>query len=237
MEPLDEALPEIDDPPPVPYTGEDINDPDPVMTSSTTTPKIVVFDLGGVLIDWNPRYLYRTVFTTEAEVEDFLAQVALHEWNLELDRGRAWAETAPELKTRFPHFAEALDAFHDRWPETLGGSIDGTVAILAALDEAGVPLYALTNWSAETFHHARERFAFLDRFRDILVSGVERLVKPDPEIYRRLAARNGFALEDAVFIDDNAANVAGARAVGMQAIRFTSPGELAAELRGLGVAL
>jgi 2-haloacid dehalogenase len=207
------------------------------MTSHHTAPKIVVFDLGGVLIDWNPRYLYRKVFPTEPEVEDFLAEVALHEWNLELDRGRSWAEPAQELKARFPHRSDALDAFHDRWPETLGGAIEGTVAILEGLHEAGVPLYALTNWSAETFHHAQARFAFLHLFRDILVSGVERLIKPDPEIYRRLAARNGFALEESVFIDDNVHNVEGARAVGMHAIRFTSPGQLAADLRGLGVAL
>ena len=158
--------------------------------------KAAVFDLGGVLIDWDPRYLYRKLLADEAAVEEFLATVCTPEWNAEQDRGRPFAEGVAELVERHPAHAAAIAAYHERWPEMLGGDIPGAVELLAELRATGVPLYALTNWSAETFVLARERFEFLDWFDGLLVSGEERMIKPDPAIFELLLDR--FGLDPAV---------------------------------------
>jgi 2-haloacid dehalogenase len=197
--------------------------------------KAVVFDLGGVLIDWDPRYLYRKLLADEAAVEEFLATVCTPEWNAEQDRGRPFAEGVAELVERHPVHAAAIAAYHERWPEMLGGEIPGTVELLAELRAAGVPLFALTNWSAETFVFARERFEFLGWFDGVVVSGEERLVKPDPRLFRRLLDRFGLAPEATFFVDDSPANVAAARRLGMDAVRFTDPGELRRDLIGRGL--
>jgi 2-haloacid dehalogenase len=194
----------------------------------------VVFDLGGVLIDWDPRHLYRKLFADTAAMEDFLATVCTAEWNLQQDAGRSWAEATAALKAQHPGQAAMIDAFHARWPEMMAGSIDGTVAILRSLHAAGTPLYALTNWSAETFPFALERFDFLGWFRGIVVSGHEKLVKPDPQIYRVLLERHGLHAPDIVYIDDNPHNAAAATALGMHGIHFTQPTALRRELAGLG---
>jgi 2-haloacid dehalogenase len=199
-------------------------------------PHTLVFDLGNVLIGWEPRALYRKLFAgREAEMEWFLANVCTSEWNLEQDRGRSFAEGVAELIAAHPeeHHA-AIRAFHERWPEMLTGPIEGTLALLEQLHRTGTPVYALTNWNQATFAHARERYAFLTLFRGIIVSGEERLIKPDPAIYRTLCERFGLAPEACVFVDDSMKNVEGARAAGMHAIHFTSPEELRAELRELG---
>ena len=190
----------------------------------------VVFDLGGVLIDWNPRYLYRKLLPDPAAVESFLAEVCTAEWNLQQDAGRTCAEATAELIRRHPDRAELVAAYYGRWEEMLGGPIDGTVAILEELDAAGVPLYALTNWSRETFPIARQRYPFLARFRGIVVSGEERLAKPDPRIYRLLLERHRLDPGACIYIDDHARNVDGARAAGMIAVQFRSPAELRSEL-------
>jgi 2-haloacid dehalogenase len=192
--------------------------------------KAVVFDLGGVLIDWDPRYLYRKLLADEAAVEEFLATVCTPEWNAEQDRGRPFAEGVAELVERHPAHAAAITAYHERWPEMLGGDLPGTVELLAELRAAGVPLYALTNWSAETFVVARERFAFLEWFDGVLVSGEERLVKPDPAIFELLADRFGLDPETTFYVDDSEANVAAAAALGFDAVRFTVPGRLRRDL-------
>jgi 2-haloacid dehalogenase len=191
--------------------------------------RYVVFDLGGVLIDWNPRYLYRQLLPAP-EVERFLGEVATPEWNVQMDEGKPFAEAIAERKADHPEHGALLDAYFDRWDEMLGGAIDGTVRILERLHAEGVPLYALTNWSAETFPHAERRFEFLALFRDILVSGVERMVKPNPSIYRRLLDRNHLPPADGVFIDDNLPNVHGAEGVGLTAIHFRNPEQLQPEL-------
>ena len=142
---------------------------------------IVIFDLGGVLVDWDPRHLYRQLFPgDEAGMEQFLAGVCTNEWNLQQDAGRSWAEATALLRAQHPGQEALIDAFHQRWPEMIRGAIDGTVEILRELREAGVPLYALTNWSAETFPVAEERFDFMGWFRGVVVSGREKLIKPDP---------------------------------------------------------
>jgi len=192
-----------------------------------------VFDLGGVLIHWDPRTLYRKLLRDEAEVEAFLSEVCTAEWNHRQDEGRTCAEATAELTARHPDKADLIAAYYDRWLEMLGDAIHGTVAILAELDAAGVPLYAISNWSRETFHHARARFDFLRRFRDIVVSGEVGVAKPDPRIYQLFLARHQLAAGDCLFIDDVARNVDAARALGMTAIQFESPAQLRGQLRSI----
>ena len=192
--------------------------------------KAVVFDLGGVLIDWDPRHLYRKLLADEAAVEEFLATVCTPEWNAEQDRGRPFAEGVAELVERHPEHAAAIAAYHERWPEMVAGDIPGTVEVLAELQAAGVPLYALTNWSAETFAITRGRFEFLEWFDGLLVSGEERVTKPDPAIFQLLLDRFGLDPTATVFVDDSEANVAAARRLGFDAIRFTGHEELRREL-------
>ena len=194
------------------------------------TTKAVVFDLGGVLIDWDPRHLYRKLLADEAAVEEFLATVCTPEWNAELDRGRPFAEGVAELVERHPEHAANIAAYHERWPEMLAGEIGGSVEVLAELRAAGMPLYALTNWSAETFAITRHRFEFLDWFDGLVVSGQERMTKPDPAIFRLLLDRFGLDPAATVFVDDAEANVAAARRLGIDAIRFTGPEDLRREL-------
>jgi 2-haloacid dehalogenase len=191
----------------------------------------VVFDLGNVLIPWDPRPVYRRIDAgDEAKVDRFLSEVCPTEWNLSLDRGRDWGEAVAERVALFPDEAEAIRAYDLRWEEMLGPPIAGSVAILEELAGRGVPLYALTNWSAVKFGIARARFPFLSLFRDIVVSGEVGLVKPDPAIYRLLLARNALEAASCVFIDDSAANVAAAASLGMRGIRFTDPGNLRRDL-------
>ena len=140
-----------------------------------------------------------------------------------------------ELSARHPDHAEMIAAYRDRWPEMLGGPITGTVAILEELAAAGTPLYALTNWSAHTWPHGRDASPFLRHFRGILVSGEERLIKPDPAIFYRLSERFGLTVTDLVFIDDNMKNAEAAAALGIHAIHFESPARLREELGALGL--
>jgi 2-haloacid dehalogenase len=196
----------------------------------------VVFDLGGVLVDWDPRHLYRKLFPDDAAgMERFLAEVCTSEWNLQQDAGRSWAEAVTLLKGKHPDQATLIDAFHQRWPEMLAGPIEGTVAILRELRDIGTPLYALTNWSHETFPIALKRFEFLDWFRGIVVSGQEKLVKPDPRIYQLLMERHGLQPEDIAYVDDNLRNAEAATALGMHGIHFIGPTALRKELTLLGL--
>jgi len=195
----------------------------------------VVFDLGGVLIDWNPRYLYRQLIEDEEQLEEFLGAVCTLEWNLQLDRGRSWAEAVDELVQLHPHHEPLISAYHERWAEMLGGPIAETVDVLAELREEPVALYALTNWSAEKFPIARKRFDFLRWFDGIVVSGEERLCKPDPAIFQLVLDRFSLKPAETVFVDDAPANVEAAAALGMHAIRFTDAAELRRELAALGL--
>lgn len=201
------------------------------------TPEIdaVIFDLGGVLIDWDPRHLYRRLFDDADAMETFLAEVCAPAWNLEQDRGRPWAAAIAELAALHPDKADLIAAYRGRWPEMLNGAIAGTVAILESLDDAGIPLFALTNWSAETYPHAEQLYPFLGRFRAVVVSGRIGLIKPDAAIYHHAIARFGVDPTRTLFIDDSAKNVAGAEAVGLRALRFTGPEALARDLAALGL--
>ncbi len=197
---------------------------------------IVVFDLGGVLIDWDPRHLYRKLFAgDEAAMEHFLAHVCTQEWNRCQDAGRSFAEAARLLKAEHPDKADLIDAFGARFDEMMSGPIAGSVAILKQLRDRGTPLYGLSNWSAETYPLALRRFEFLDWFQGILVSGMVKLIKPDPRIYGLLLERFGIRPETAVYIDDHPINATAARKLGIHGIHFTTPAELREELVELGL--
>jgi 2-haloacid dehalogenase len=192
---------------------------------------IVVFDLGGVLIDWDPRHLYRKLFAGhETAMEQFLATVCTHEWNRCQDAGRSFAEGARLLKAEHPDKAELIDAYGARFDEMMAGPIAGAVEILAELRERGTPLYGLTNFSAETYPYAVARFDFLGWFHGILVSGEVGAIKPEPRIYELLLERFAIDPHRAVYIDDVAANAEAARPFGIHGIHFSTPDALREEL-------
>jgi 2-haloacid dehalogenase len=186
----------------------------------------VVFDIGNVLIEWDPRHLYRRIFATSDEVERFLSTVCTSAWNLEIDRGKPFADAVTELVASFPEHEKAIRAFDERWGEMVPGLVPGTLALMERLEECGAPHYAITNFSAEKFTEARRRFPFIDRFRGVVVSAHERLLKPDRAIFELLLSRYGLAASACLFVDDVAANVAGAQAVGMATHHFKSAAEL-----------
>ena len=199
-------------------------------------PAAVIFDLGGVLIDWNPRYLYRGLFGgDDAAMERFLAEVCTADWNARLDAGLPWDEAIASLSLAHPTQRDMIVAFRDRWTEMLGGAYEATVDILADLRAAGIPLYALTNWSAETFPLARPRFPFLDWFEGIVVSGAEGIRKPDPRIFHLLLERYGLRAESTAFVDDVEENVEVAAALGMATVRFRDAPGLRQDLSRLGL--
>ena len=181
----------------------------------------VVFDLGGVLVDWDPRYLLREVMPgREAEMETILADVLNHAWNLERDKGDSWTEAMDQLKVDHPQWAETFDLYTERWAETLGGSHEDTVAILRELKDRGTPLYALSNWSAEMFPHAEATYDWLELFDGIIVSGRVQMVKPDREIFDHLLETFGLSPADVLFVDDHEPNVIAARSYGIAAHHF-----------------
>lgn len=198
----------------------------------------VVFDLGGVLIDWDPRYLYRTIFDgDEAAMERFLAEVTTPAWNAEQDAGRTWRDAIETLIAIHPDRRDLIVAYDERWAEMLGRPIEGTVALLADLRSTGIRLAALSNWSAEKFPIARERYLFLDWFEAIVISGEVGIAKPDPRIFRHLLECTGLSAEATVYVDDVPANVAVAAGLGMTALRFRDAVMLRDDLRRLGLAI
>jgi 2-haloacid dehalogenase len=198
----------------------------------------IIFDLGGVLIDWNPRYLYRKIFKTEEEVTWFLENICTAEWNDEQDAGRSFEEATLELIRKHPEFEEPIAAWYSRWQETISGPIDGTVNILRNIKTTEkFKLYALTNWSAETFPWALQNFDFLHWFEGIVVSGVEKCRKPRPEFFNILFQRYNVNPAEAIFIDDNLHNIQGAKALGLNTITFQSPEQLHKDLRHWNIQL
>ncbi len=192
--------------------------------------KILVFDLGGVLIDWNPRYLYRKLIDDEGDINLFLSEVCNSEWNVKQDAGRALAEATAERIALFPEKKSLIEAFYDRWEEMLGGEINETVEILRELKNKGDSIYALTNWSGETFPIAEERFDFLQWFDGTLVSGVEKMAKPDPAIFHLLLKRYELQAENCLFIDDSKTNIEAAARIGFETHHFKSAAGLRQEL-------
>ena len=195
----------------------------------------IIFDFGGVLLDWNPRFLYRDLFETEEEMEYFLREICSPEWNYELDKGRPFDEAVAELKELHHEYAEMIRMYRDGWHKMLRSEFPETVALMRSLKEAGYRIYGLTNWSGETFPTAYERYEFLHEFDGIVVSGVEKVAKPDEKIYRILLERYSLRPEASVFIDDNAQNVAAAEELGIHGIRFDNVKSVEMCLRELGV--
>lgn len=191
----------------------------------------IIFDLGAVLIDWNPHYMYRTIFDDEEEMKNFLATVCTPDWNEEQDAGRPIQEGTDLLVQQFPEHEENIRAFYGRWVEMLGGPFHDTVQIFKELKESGrYKIYALTNWSAELFPHATNRYDFLDWFDGIVVSGAEKMRKPQPEFYQLLLDRHNVNATEALFIDDNYRNILAAEKMGITSIHFTSAEELRKKL-------
>lgn len=200
-------------------------------------PRAVVFDVGHVLYDWDPRFLYEKLVPDRDRLDRLMAEVITREWHAQHDAGRPFAETSAELIARHPAERALIEAYGPRWLETIPGPIPGTHAIVAELAGLGIPLYGITNFSAEFWAMFRPTAPLFDAFRDIIVSGEERLMKPDPAIYRLAQQRFGLGAGEAIFIDDNAANVAAAAASGWQAHRFTSAPALRDALAAAGFAI
>lgn len=203
--------------------------------ASGRAPGTVIFDLGGVLLDWNPRHLYRQLFQDPAEMEGFLARICTSEWHRAHDLGEDIRRSCQRLARQHPAYRDLIMAWAERGEEMIAGQIDGTVEILAALKAAGVRCYALSNMERETFPLRRRRFAFLDWFDGHVISGIEGVAKPDRKIFRILLERHRLDPGDAVFIDDSPPNVAAASELGLTALRFTSARRLRADLSALGL--
>lgn len=201
----------------------------------TAAVEAVVFDIGGVLVDWNPRHLYRKLFDDGDAMENFLHRVCSMTWHAETDRGRPMAEGVAELCREHPQWAPYIEAYHHRWDEMFNGPIEGTVAVMSELRDRHMPLYALTNFPGEKFAAFRASFGFVDGFEGIMVSGDEGIIKPEEEIFHRLLKRFALSAETTMFIDDMPANVAAAQELGFQAHRFTSPDRLRQALRNQGL--
>lgn len=196
----------------------------------------IIFDLGGVLIDWNPAYVFDTLIPDEEKRNHFFTTVCTHEWNEEQDAGRTIKEANEILIAQHPEWKEYIEAYYGRWEEMLGGPIEETVEILKELKESGkYKMYALTNWSAELFPIALSKYDFLHWFDGRLVSGEEKMRKPFPEFYQLLLDRFNIKKEEAVFIDDNLRNAEAAEKFGLETIRFTSAADLKNRLSEKGI--
>ncbi len=196
----------------------------------------LVFDFGGVLVEWDPHYLYRPFFNgDDAAIDRFLQVIGFRDWNIQQDGGRSFDEGVAVLSAQFPQYAPLIRAYHERYADSIIGPIAGTVDILRACKAAGYPLYGLSNWAQEKFDLVRPKYNFFEYFDDILISSTVNLVKPDPRIFEIFLKRIGRRADECVYIDDSAANAAMADRLGFMTIRFESPRQLAAELDRLGV--
>jgi 2-haloacid dehalogenase len=196
----------------------------------------LIFDFGGVLVDWDPHYLYRPFFNgDDAAIDRFLQEIGFHAWNVQQDGGRSFEVGVAALSAKFPEYAPLIRAYHERYPESIVGPVAGTVDILRACQAAGYALYGLSNWAQEKFDLVRPKYEFFDCFDDILISSTVNLVKPDPRIFEIFLARIKRRAEECVYIDDSAVNAAAADRLGFVTIHFESPAQLAAELDRLGV--
>jgi len=196
------------------------------------TIKAIIFDLGGVLLDWNPLALYQKHFPNLSadEIRAFFSEVGFSAWNLEQDRGRSFDEGVADLSARFPHRAALIRAYHEHWPDCIGGPIDGTVRVLERFSGNSIKMIGLTNFSSEKLALTRPKFPFFRHFDDVIVSSEVKLIKPDPAIYRLTLERIGCQARECLFVDDSLPNVEMARRLGFHAIHFQSPEQFQAEL-------
>ncbi|MEH6547602.1 MAG: HAD family phosphatase [Sneathiella sp.] len=197
--------------------------------------KAVIFDIGGVLLDWNPRHLYRKMLPDEKSIDAFFDEVGFSAWNIQQDAGRSWGDGVAELIEEFPHHNSLIKAAHLRWHEMIESPIHDTVVILELLAARQTALFAISNISSEKCAELQERFKFFSLFRDIVVSGDEKVLKPEATIYQRFLTRNDLQAEDCIFIDDSPVNTKGAEALGMKAVRFETPAQLLNELEEYGL--
>lgn len=196
--------------------------------------KNIVFDFGGVLVDWNPIYLYSKEFENEKEMHYFLDNICTPEWNIQQDAGRPLAEATEILQKQHPEYKEMIGHYYGRWEEMLGGVIEQSEQVLKML-KPHYPIYGLTNWSAETITIAYEKYVFFKLLDGIVVSGTEKLIKPDPKLYTVLLKRYDLKPEETLFIDDNSKNITTARDMGFQTIHFTEDIDLEKEVRKRGL--
>jgi 2-haloacid dehalogenase len=202
----------------------------------TSTIKAIIFDYGGVLLDWNPRNLYRRYFPGNPEgMEQFLAETNFMEWNAHQDKGRPFREGVTILSSQYPHHSHLIHAYYENWDETVTGEIPGAVEILKCLKRKGFPLYGLSNWAVETFQATRKKYPFFDLFDDMVVSGYVNLIKPDLAIFKYLLEKIGRPAGECLLIDDSEKNIAVANELGFVTIHFQSSALLSAELNRLGV--
>ena len=202
----------------------------------TSQIKAIIFDFGNVLLEWNPRYVYQRYFQDDPEgMEQFFKEVNFADWNLQQDKGRPFAEGVAILSEKFPHYAELIQAYHENWIDSIGAAYGGTIEILKQLKKAGYPLYGLSNWSAETFPFAREKYDFFDLFDDFVISGDVGHVKPDPEIFQIMLEKIGRPARECLFIDDALTNINQAQKMGFATVHFQSPEQLAIALHDLKI--
>lgn len=198
--------------------------------------KNIIFDFGGVLMDWNPRYFFKTYFNDDEKMEYFLENIAQDEWNIEQDRGRSLSEGTEIQVKKFPDWEKEIRAYYDNWTVMLKSDIPQNVDVLRKLKNTDYQLFGLTNWSAETFPYALENYDFFQIFNGkIVVSGTEKLIKPDPAIWHILLERYDIQAGESVFIDDNPKNIEMAQSLGFATIHVTPDTNLEQELAGLGV--
>ncbi len=198
--------------------------------------KAIIFDYGNVLLDWNPRNVYRRYFPNDPDgMERFLQEVDFMEWNAQQDKGRPFAEGVAILSKQFPQYADLIRAYHEHWIDSIGDAFTGTVEILKQLKKAGYLLYGFSNWSAETFPYARAKYDFFDLFDDMVISGAVGYVKPEPEIYQIMLDKIGRPAQECLFIDDSLPNISQANTMGFVTIHFQSPAQLEDELKRLGI--
>ncbi len=197
--------------------------------------KAIVFDFGGVLIDWSPYHLYRKILPSDQAIKSFLDEIDFFTINSRIDAGMPLAQWANEYSQKFPQYRSLIDAFHTRWTESNGEVIGGSLDIVREVKAKGYAVYGLSNWSAETFPLVKDRFGFLQELDGYLLSGMVGQIKPGEEIFRSFLERIDRSAEDCVFIDDNAANIETARRLGFTGILFKSPQQLRAELTGMGI--
>ncbi|WP_027378101.1 HAD family hydrolase [Kaistella palustris] len=198
--------------------------------------KNIIFDFGGVVMDWNPRYFYKDYFKNDEKMEYFLGNIATDEWNAEQDRGRSLAEGTEIQIAKHPEWENEIRAYYDNWTAMLKTDIPHNVKVLRKLENSGYQLFGLTNWSAETFPHALSNYDFFKIFKGkIVVSGTEKLIKPNREIWELLLTRYQIKAEESVFIDDNQKNIETAEKLGFICIHIKENTDLGTELKNLGI--
>jgi 2-haloacid dehalogenase len=202
----------------------------------TQTVKAILFDFGNVLLEWNPRHIYRRYFPgNEEAMEQFLEEVSFMDWNAQQDKGRPFTEGVADLSRQYPHYSDLIQAYHDNWRESIGAALSGTVELMKRLKEAGYLVYGLSNWSAETFPLVREKFDFFSLLDDIIISGEVGTIKPEPEIFQVALRKIGRHAQECLFIDDASANIDQAQKMGFVTVLFESPEQLEEEVHRLGL--